>query len=168
MQQKELLNLVIAELNRRREIVANVNSIGLKGYGPKLSKGQKVLLEELVEKIRVSELTVPSIGELQGSAKKNKDSVLELVELAAENGDLVKVSDELFFHAEVLDQTKSQLSAAIEQSNGLTMSEIRQILSTSRKYAVPICEYLDRIGFTYRDGDKRKLASTQTQKQNAV
>jgi selenocysteine-specific elongation factor len=32
-------------------------------------------------------------------------------------------------------------------------------LGTSRKYAVPYCEYLDRIGLTVRDGDKRRLRS---------
>ena len=37
------------------------------------------------------------------------------------------------------------------------MSEIRQVLDTSRKYAVPICEHLDRIGLTKRQGDVRVL-----------
>jgi hypothetical protein len=31
-------------------------------------------------------------------------------------------------------------------------------LGTSRKFAVPICEYLDRIRFTRRRGDERTLA----------
>ena len=37
------------------------------------------------------------------------------------------------------------------------MAEIRDLLGTTRKYAVPICEYLDRIGLTKRDGDLRVL-----------
>jgi selenocysteine-specific elongation factor len=37
------------------------------------------------------------------------------------------------------------------------MSEIRDILGTSRKFAVPIGEYLDRIGWTRREGDIRTL-----------
>ena len=42
-------------------------------------------------------------------------------------------------------------------SNGLTLSQIREILATTRKYAVPLCEYFDRIGFTQRQGDVRFL-----------
>jgi selenocysteine-specific elongation factor len=42
---------------------------------------------------------------------------------------------------------------------GLTVAEIRDILGTTRKYAVPLCEYLDRAGVTRRDGDLRLLAT---------
>jgi selenocysteine-specific elongation factor len=40
---------------------------------------------------------------------------------------------------------------------GLTVAEIRDILGTTRKYAVPLCEYLDRVGVTKREGDLRVL-----------
>ena len=39
----------------------------------------------------------------------------------------------------------------------ITVSEFRQMINTSRKYAVPFMEYCDVIGFTVRDGDHRKL-----------
>jgi selenocysteine-specific elongation factor len=40
---------------------------------------------------------------------------------------------------------------------GMTVAEIRDLLGTTRKYAVPLCEYLDRIGVTRREGDLRVL-----------
>ena len=42
---------------------------------------------------------------------------------------------------------------------GLTVAEIRDLLGTTRKYAVPLCEYLDRAGVTRRAGDLRVLAA---------
>jgi selenocysteine-specific elongation factor len=39
----------------------------------------------------------------------------------------------------------------------MTMSDIRTLIDTSRKWAVPICEYLDDSGFTKREGDLRIL-----------
>lgn len=157
LDQSELLNLVIDELKKQKMVNANINSIGLVGYGPKLSKGQKVLLDELVVTVKSSGLKTPSVDDLVKSAKKNKESVAELLEMASENGDLVKVSDDLYFHADVMADTRQRLAEEITKAGGLTMSEIRQILDTSRKYAIPICEYLDNIGFTVRDGDKRRL-----------
>jgi selenocysteine-specific elongation factor len=41
---------------------------------------------------------------------------------------------------------------------GLTVAEIRDLLGTTRKYAVPLCEYLDRVGVTRREGDLRVAA----------
>ena len=52
---------------------------------------------------------------------------------------------------------RRQLQRELANGKRLTVSEIRDLLATSRKFAVPICEYLDRIGFTRRDGDLRSL-----------
>jgi len=46
----------------------------------------------------------------------------------------------------------------------LTISQIREILGTTRKYAVPLCEYLDNIGFTERQGDVRVIAGGKNNK----
>jgi selenocysteine-specific elongation factor len=37
----------------------------------------------------------------------------------------------------------------------MTVAEIRDLLGTTRKFAVPLCEYLDRAGVTRREGDLR-------------
>ena len=46
---------------------------------------------------------------------------------------------------------------------GATVAEIRDLLGTTRKYAVPLCEYLDRVGVTRRDGDLRFLPDVAAQ-----
>ena len=45
----------------------------------------------------------------------------------------------------------------MRSGSGLSMSEIRELLGTSRKYAVPLCEYWDKMQFTKRSGDLRLL-----------
>ena len=80
--------------------------------------------------------------------------------MAAENGDVVKVNEDIYLHTEVMDGIKSKLTDELTRTGGLTMSEIRQVLDTSRKFAIPICEYFDRVGFTIREGDKRLLGGS--------
>lgn len=162
LEQPELLNLVIDELKRQKKVNANVHTIGIVGYGPKLSKGQKVLLDELIAKVKSAGIQVQTVKDLESATKKNKESVAELLEMAMENGDLVKIADDTYVHNEVILATKKRLAEEIESANGLTMSEIRQILDTSRKYAIPLCEYFDKTGFTVRDGDKRLLGAGQS------
>ena len=117
------------------------------------------MLGELTEIVRKAGLKVPTVSELESSAKKNKESVRELLEMASENGDLLKIAPEYYIHGEVVAETKRKLVEEIVAADGLTMSEIRQILDTSRKYAIPLCEYFDKTGFTKRDGDKRLLGN---------
>ncbi len=45
----------------------------------------------------------------------------------------------------------------LADGSAISMSELRDLLGTTRKYAVPIGEYLDRIGLTKREGDTRRL-----------
>ncbi len=47
------------------------------------------------------------------------------------------------------------LQSALIDSDGLRVSELNQVLSTTRKFSVPLLEYLDSIGLTRRDGDLR-------------
>ena len=157
----ELLALVIEHLKKEKQVVANVASIGLVGYGPKLSKGQKALLGQLVDTLKGAGFEPPKVADLTKSATKNKDSVEELLEMAKENGDLVLVTDGFYMHHDQMAEVKSCLSKALMESpEGMTMSELRQELGTSRKYAIPILEYLDETGFTVRSGDLRTLGQS--------
>lgn len=159
LEQKELLDAVIEHLKKQKTVFANVQTVALAGFGPKLSKGQKSLLEDLLLKLKGAELKPPTAAELQKSAAKNKESVPELLEMAAENGDIVKVNSEYYFHAEAFEAAKEKIRQAIESQGGMTMSDIRTLIDTSRKFAVPLCEYFDDSGFTKREGDLRVLSS---------
>ena len=158
LDQPEVLGAAIELLKREKKITANVNSIGLSGRGPKLSKNQKVLLASLIEQVKSSGLQGPTVKKLEQDATKNKDSVAELLSMACENGDMVRLEpDGFYIHAETMTLVKKQLTDAIGATDGLTISDIRQVLGVSRKYSVPLCEFLDKIEFTRRVGDKRLL-----------
>ena len=69
-------------------------------------------------------------------------------------GDLIDLGDGYLIHQQTLAVVKSELNDMLGSQDGATLSEIRQKLDTSRKYVVPLCEYLDKVEFTRRDGDK--------------
>ena len=56
---------------------------------------------------------------------------------------------------EAEEQIRQQLEKHLSADEGRTLSEIRELLGTTRKFAVPLCEYFDEIGFTRRDGSLR-------------
>jgi len=114
-------------------------------------------LAQLVETYRQASIQSPTVSELESQTKRNRESVRSIISLAAADGDLVEVTDEYFLHAAVDQQLKDELQTHLVDGQGLTLSQIREILNTTRKYAVPYCEYLDKTGFTRRDGDQRYL-----------
>ena len=97
-------------------------------------------------------------AEYQSQAGPRAKDVAHLIELAAANGRLVHIEKDLFLHCESEQRMRKLLSEQLSSGSGMTLSSIRELLGTTRKYAVPYCEYLDRVGFTRRKGDLRVLA----------
>ena len=70
------------------------------------------------------------------------------------------MTDDLYLHADAdADMRRLVQERLAKQSGGLTVAEIRDLLGTTRKYAVPLCEYLDHAGVTRREGDLRLPAA---------
>jgi selenocysteine-specific elongation factor len=72
-------------------------------------------------------------------------------------GEAVEVGDDLILQAGAYAQAVEAIRAHIGSHGGATVSELRQVLNTSRRIMVPLLEKLDRDGITKRQGDKRVL-----------
>jgi selenocysteine-specific elongation factor len=68
---------------------------------------------------------------------------------------LVKVSDDLVFHRIALDQLRASLAAQKAKSPRIKVASFKDLTGVSRKYAIPLLEYLDRERVTKRVGDER-------------
>jgi selenocysteine-specific elongation factor len=154
-----IVELVLRRLQHAGRLRASDRFVGLADRGPQLSKGEQELLAQLIARFKEAGFQPPSIKECESAATKHQKAVRSLLELAVANGDLVEIGDGLYLHAEVEHELRRRLAEAFAMRQELTMSEIREILGTSRKYGVPIGEYLDRVGFTRRQGDLRRLST---------
>lgn len=158
-----ILTAALQDMARSGRIRRNEHGVSVVGHGPKLSANEQKLLVQLIDLFRQAGMQPPSVKECQQQAAKHQAAVPQLLSLAVANGDLVEIGPELFLHTEVEKRARELLVDRLTPSagmpaKGLTVSEIRELLNTSRKYAVPYCEFLDRIGFTERQGDVRHLA----------
>ena len=102
----------------------------------------------VVEVVRSAEPTPPSIAELRAAG-----IAVAVVEAAVRSGALVRISSELVFTRDLVERAGAFVREA--GADGITLSALRERLGTSRKYAVPLAEHLDRTGVTRRSGDLR-------------
>ncbi len=127
-------------------------------FAPKLTGADERILREMIEEVRKAGHQPPALTELACAKQADKKRMERLASLAAAMGELVKVDAKLYLHVEAESTLRSTVADLIRRQGSITLSEIREALGSTRKYMVPMMEYLDRIGFTARDGDKRKLA----------
>jgi selenocysteine-specific elongation factor len=137
---------------------ATERGIALPGRGPQLSNSEQRLIAQIIESYRAAGFQPPTVDELRAQTPKNQQAVPQLVALAAAEGQLIEAAPGLFLHADSELRLRQSLAEPLAGGAGLTVSEIRELLGVSRKYAVPLCEYLDRVGFTRREGDLRVRA----------
>ena len=123
----------------------------------KLSAPQQELLGEIIQRYETACFEPPSVGEYKSELPKRANDIEKLVQVAVAEEQLVHITKDLYLHVTAEVKLRETVAKALAEE-GLAMSQIRELLGTSRKFAVPLCEYLDRVGLTKRQGDIRVLA----------
>jgi selenocysteine-specific elongation factor len=153
-----LVHAAVDRLVARKQLVGDLRRIGRADFKPKLSGNLRKLKDKLVAAYRDARFQPPEPASFAGSAGGNAASLNDLFEVCCAEGHLVRVTDDIYLHADAEAEMRRLVGERLAQGKGLTVAEIRDLLGTTRKYAVPLCEYLDRIGVTRREGDLRLLA----------
>jgi selenocysteine-specific elongation factor len=99
-------------------------------------------------------LSPPSLEEVENAAGSEGPKVAGFM---MESGELVRLEEGVVIHRDGLEAARTKLREYFAAHGQGTLSELRQHLGISRKYAVPIMTQLDAEGFTERDGDVRRL-----------
>ena len=108
--------------------------------------------DRLVSAIRSAEPSPPTVRELHAAGHPR-----DLLEACVRVGRLVRVSDDLVLTPEFAARAEAVARQEGARPEGLTVSRYREVLGTSRKYALPILGWLDERGVTRRQGDVRRL-----------
>jgi len=113
-------------------------------------EGRREDVDRLVKTIAEGEPTPPTLAELVASGHSR-----EVIDAAARNGLVVKVSSDLVFTTAFIQAARDTIADL--GADGVSVSAFRERVGTSRKFAVPLLEYFDRTGLTQRRGDLRFL-----------
>lgn len=81
---------------------------------------------------------------------QNKKKALNILYLLRENGLTVQVNNDLWMHRNCYEILKSNLRLYFKKNNKLSVPDFKGILNVTRKNAIPLLEYLDKINFTKR------------------
>jgi selenocysteine-specific elongation factor len=143
-----LADAMLDQLDRDGVIARAATTVRLASHAVSLG-AHETELDELIAAISGErEATPPTVKQL---GEVGFDPAL--IAAAGRAGRLVRIAPDLVLTSEMLERA---IAVAHEHaSEGMTVSALREALGTSRKYAVPLAEYLDATGVTKRVGDLR-------------
>ncbi|MBN2417201.1 selenocysteine-specific translation elongation factor [bacterium] len=138
------------------EGVVEVDGDKLKRAGRDVSlPAAAVRLKEKIEAAYLADpWKPPRLSEVVSDLGKEAEP---LISFLLESGTLVRLENEILIHGRALADAKEKIAALLDTTGGSTVSDIKELLGTTRKYAMPLCIHLDNTGFTERDGDLRIL-----------
>jgi selenocysteine-specific elongation factor len=154
-----LIHATVERLIAGKKLVGDLRRIGRADFKPKLSANLRKLKDKLVAAYQAARFQPPEPSSFAGAAGGNAANLKDLFDVCVAEGYLVHIAEDIYLHVDVEAEMRHLVRAKLAEGKGLTVAEIRDMLGTTRKYAVPLCEYLDRVGVTRREGDLRVLTN---------
>jgi selenocysteine-specific elongation factor len=150
---ERVIDAVLAWAEHSGLVVREAAGVRMPDHRVSLDAGQQQTRDRLLALLDTTPFAPPALSEAARRAGAPPALVTEL-EAA---GLLVRIDADIAMTVGALERAVTVLRAAAEREGPLTASRARQLLDTSRKYALPLLEELDRRGITHRRGDTRSF-----------
>jgi selenocysteine-specific elongation factor len=141
-------------------ILAEEKQIAVEGENVRLAS-HKLVLKQDEEQARAAierafeqaGLAVPGLPDVLAKSGVETARARSLLQILLREKRLVRVSDDLVFHHTAMERLRTMLAA--RQAARFNVGTFKDWTGISRKYAIPLLEYLDRERVTRREGDER-------------
>jgi len=155
----ELARPLLDKLHKENRIRPFGSFVCLPAFAPKLSAADEKILDALIAEVRAGGFQPPLLDAASVAKQADRKRLERLATLAVAMGEMVSVASKLYLHVEHERRLRETVRDLIAKDGDTGVGEVREALDSSRKYVVPFLEYLDRIGYTRRVGDRRVLVN---------
>jgi len=154
----ETFAAALLELVAKKKLEVQGELVKRPGREVTLTAEEAMAKEKIGEAFRVAGLKVPSAKEVLSQLSMESRHAEKLLQILLREKMLIRLSPELIFHQEALRKLAGLLQS-YKKSQGERMSVVsfKELTGVTRKYAIPLLEYLDRQRLTRRAGDERVI-----------
>jgi selenocysteine-specific elongation factor len=149
-----MLQKLLDDMASRREIIRRGDRVGLPS-GAELSQRQRQQLTTLLTAFSTAGRAPPTLKELAEQSKIPPRDLEQLVQVAVDDGQLVKLSPLMAIDRDAVEGLRQSLAEYFQQQPTAKLGELREQWGITRKHAVPIFEFFDNSQITLRKEDLR-------------
>ncbi|MGB9458185.1 MAG: selenocysteine-specific translation elongation factor [Bryobacteraceae bacterium] len=147
--------LLDALLASSEEVVAEGEIVRLPGHAPVLREDEEHARQTIERAFERAGLAVPAVAVVLAQAGVEIARARTLLEILIREKRLVRINQELVFHRSAMEKLRDLL--AKRRPARFSVPAFKEWTGISRKYAIPLLEYLDRARVTRREGDERLI-----------
>jgi len=150
-----LLNALLQTLTTQGKIDVQGETVRVGGRTIQLSAEEVAARDQIAAAFEKAGLAVPSAREVLANLRLDRAHAEKLLRILLKENVLHKVTEDLIFHQSALRDLREILVRRKAQNNHLGVADFKELTGLSRKYAIPLLEYLDRERITRREGEVR-------------
>ncbi len=150
-----VLEAATASLLATKQLEASGAMLARAGWSARIPDRDQRLCDQIAAKLQQAGCSPPAMEELAVSLNEPLPRVLAMARLLVERGLLVRLDDRIWMHREAVETGRQTALKLFARAPSFSTMEFRDTLGVSRKFAVPLVDYLDRIRFTVRSGHNR-------------
>jgi selenocysteine-specific elongation factor len=148
-----LFNFLLSGL---RNVVVERDLLRRADFKIALSSSEEEHRTKIIEMLESGGFQPPMKEEISTALKIDNRRMTDILGILSKEGLIVRISDSLYLSSVVYEKMMKLLRDFFSGKTEMTVAEFRDLLNTSRKYALPFLEYLDSRKITIRTGDVRK------------
>jgi selenocysteine-specific elongation factor len=150
-----LLEAALEKLGVEKRIDRNGLLLAAAGWNARVADRDQRLCDRLLALLQGAGWAPPAIEELPAAAGESAPRVSEALRLLAERGLVVRLDERIWMHRDAVEKARQAALRLLARAPAFSTMEFRDALGVSRKFAVPLADYLDRTRFTVRCGNHR-------------
>jgi selenocysteine-specific elongation factor len=154
---KDIFDCLVEQMRSEGKLADRKGLLALPEHREQFNNAEQQLLQSVEALFRSQLFAPPGPQEIADRMHAALPQVQRILRILTEQQKLVRVDQDLFFHTEAIATARERLVSYIEQNGGLESVKFKYLLDTTRKYAIPLLDYFDKIGVTRRDGYTRLL-----------
>jgi selenocysteine-specific elongation factor len=153
----ELFEAALSFLVQKKEIEVTGEWVRLPGQGAVMKDEEAESKRQIEAAFASAGFKVPALADVLAGLAVDRARSQKIVTLLLREKVLVRVSPELVFHRAALEKLRRQMGEYKAKSSKIDVAQFKELTGVSRKYAIPLLEYLDRERVTRRVGDSREI-----------
>lgn len=153
-----LADALTAQLNQEGVVKRVGERYALADFEVRYTKRQSAMREKLLQAYRKADIEPGTLEEVAAMFRPNERADFkQVIESLLSGGELFMLSPEICYDKKAYERACGAVRAHYAENDTLTLAQLRDLLGTSRKYALTILEHFDKTGVTKKEGDLRRL-----------
>jgi selenocysteine-specific elongation factor len=149
--------MILGRLEASGAVVTEGGRVRIAGHEPQFTEEQRRIVDAIEAGLLRDQFNSPTFEEIRTGTGLPAKPAQEVWEALIDNGVVVRIAAEVFFHRKAVEEAVARVRAYLQENKSMTAAQFRDMVGTTRKYAVPLMEHLDAIRVTRRIGDAREL-----------